>query len=152
MGTSVRWHQHAPARPARAPDQGRVLHLVIWPGLRTRLPGGDPGRDAAGPRQAPAFGAPLPPGHGGREAFSPSAWPGVPSWSSGTSRTPSGECRARPRVAGLARAKIGRWVPAGESIHEVVLDGDRHGLGAALGAEFAQDAADVELDRRAAAH
>src|SRR5438270_12833924 len=38
---------------------------------------------------------------------------------------------------------------ANESAHQALLDGHGNGLGAALGAEFAEDAADVELDRRA---
>src|SRR3954470_19764614 len=50
---------------------------------------------------------------------------------------------------GQAGPRVFPALPSGKSTDEALLDGHGDGLGAALGAEFAEDAADVELDRRA---
>ena len=57
------------------------------------------------------------------------------------------------RAEPLGKMPILPRVPSGEYLlKDALLHCDGDGLGAALHAEFAQDAADVELDRRAADH
>src|SRR5207302_4288221 len=86
-------------------------------------------------------------------------WPERRSWAPSRSDGPSMRLRTgsrtRPRAScspgqmGRRPMRFSQALPSGKSTDEALLDGHGDGLGAALGAEFAEDAADVELDRRA---